>query len=676
MQAWIKTSLAALLAGAALAGVVPTAGAQERDPTPEERAVLERADVALKAKDYAKLRAILAEPALANFARAHKVLGQLHAQGLGGPKDPVAARAEYRRAAELGDYMTMVSLAEELEREGTPASRSEARSWFTASITVASDSGYPTLANHPRAHLGRMAWNDGDFAGAVNQWSRAGGDPFASACLGAAYALGKGTAADPLLANYAFYQAAGRGPNEGIPCMEWAAQAGNVYAQYALALIYGDAQSKAYDAAKSIAYYRSAADAGHLRSAQDLAEIYDEGKGVARDPAAAYRYYGLVASNPASNDYTREAASARMGEMAFAGDGVAKNVAEAVRLMSKAEYGNHNYQLGLIYAGAGGYPVDMDKAVEAMGRVFDEKKAEARAWLKQQADAGNAKAQYAYASETQYDNAPDEDANGRELTYEQQEAIEKKIYDQAWRYYRSAARQNLLEAMFKLASDDSELPDAERLRLMRAAVDRGYVPAMLEMARWNFLGWHGFARSEANERAWLDRAAATGDPRALASAGETYVLRGAIGTNYMGSDPAKIAEVRAKYRLGMSFYERAHAAGYEGAAGVLADIYEREGGSLGLGNPQLAFKWRKLDVERSPDQKNRNKLSILYETGKGTPADPMRAWFWAKRAEDTSSIESLKRVATLWQRLTPAQQATAERAMITCELSNWQNCAI
>lgn len=671
MRRKLATRLSILLAAATLAAMPVTVTAQERDPTPEEKAVLTRADEALKRKDYVALRAILSEPGLANYARAHQILGQLHNQGLGGPKDPEAGRAEYRRAAELGDVRTMLSLAEELEREGTPASRAEAKSWFTS----AGNSAFSFYAGHARSHLGRMAWNDGDFPGAVNYWSRAGSDPFARACLGAAYALGKGTAADPLKASYEFYKIAGQGPSEGLPCMEWAAAAGNVHAQFALGTVYGDAKSKAFNAAKAFDWYRKAASGGHGRAALMLAQKLDKGDGVPRNAAEAYRHYALAANNASLDNYDREKAFVRMGEMALAGDGVAKNVAEAVRFLSKSEYGNHNYQLGLIYAGAEGWPRDMAKAVDVMGKVFEEKEPQANAWLKQQADAGNALAQYTYASEIRYDSAPDKDAAGRELTYEQRKAIEQKTYAQAQDYYRRAARQNLPQAMFKVADSGTDLPAAERLRLMRAAADRGYVPAMLEMARWSFLGWHGLAKDPAMERTWLDRAAATGNADAMMSAGGTYHTRGAIGTNYMSGNPAKIAEVQQYYRLAASYYERAHAAGSKSAADSLVDIYDNTS-IPGVGNPQLEFKWRKIAVERKPDEKGMTALSKLYETGRGTPVDLMRAWFWGKSAMRYGTSKDAARVDALWNRLTAAQRATAQRAVMTCEMTSYQTCTI
>lgn len=671
MRRNLATRLSFVLAAATLAALPVTVTAQERQPTAEEKAALKRADEALQRKDYVALRAILSEPGLTNFARAHQILGQLHSQGLGGPKDPAASRAAFRRAAELGDVQTMLSLAETLEREGTPASRAEAKSWFTS----AGNSAMAFYSGHARSHLGRMAWNDGDFPGAVGYWSRAGNDPFGRACLGAAYALGKGTAADPLKANYAFYKIAGQGPSEGLPCMEWAAAAGNVYAQHALGTVYGDAKSKAYNAAKAFDWYRKAANGGHGWAALELAKKLDKGEGVPRNAAEAYRYYNLAANSASLDKYVRENAFVRMGEMALAGDGVARNVADTVRFMSKAEYGNHNYQLALIYAGAEGWPRDMTKAVEAMGKVLDKKEPQANAWLKQQADAGNALAQYAYASETQYDSAPDKDAAGRELTYEQRKAIEQKTYAQAQDYFRRAARQNLPQAMFKVADGGTDLPDAERLRLMRAAADRGYVPAMLEMARWHFLGWRGLAKDPAMERTWLDRAAATGNPGALMSAGGTYHTRGAIGTNYMAGNPAKIAEVQQYYRLAASYYERAHAAGSESAANSLVDIYDNTS-IPGVGNPQLEFKWRKIAVERQASQEGMTALSKLYETGRGTPVDLMRAWFWAKSAMRYGTSKDGARVDVLWNRLTAAQRATAERAVMTCELTSYQTCTI
>lgn len=84
--------LAGILTAAWLASAAVPGTAQDRQPTPTEKAALERADAALKIKDYVTVRTVLAGAELAQFPRAHSTLYQLYMQGLGGPKDEVAAR--------------------------------------------------------------------------------------------------------------------------------------------------------------------------------------------------------------------------------------------------------------------------------------------------------------------------------------------------------------------------------------------------------------------------------------------------------------------------------------------------------------------------------------------------------------------------------------------------------
>ncbi len=648
-----------LLAAALLVGTPSSAIAQDREPTPIEKLALDKADAALKVKDYTTVRAVLAGPDLAQFPRAHSLLHQLYIQGLGGPKDEIAARSSLRRAAELGDQMSMLRIGEELERAGQPAARAEAKSWFTAASNLGID--------HARAHLGRMQWEDGDRAAAVGNWSRGVTDPFARSCLGLAYAAGEGTKAEALIADYQFFKLSGSKPSEGAACVEMAAQLGNSWAQYVAGLWYADKGSKAYDAAKAAKLLGSASEQRHVYAAAKLAEMLDKGDGVPRDANWAFTHY-LRAANGGEDRYY-----ARLGDMALAGDGVPRSVSEAVMYYSKDGFGEHQYKLGLIYAGGEGWPRDMTKAVEAMKNVFgDKEEAMARAWLKQQADAGNAHAQYAYAQDIEYENV-DTDAQGRNLSYKQSEVAEAKSRDQAYANYKRAAKQNLPEAMYAVASKSMGLSDAETVRMMRGAADLGYGFAMVEMARWHFLGWYGLPRDPAAVRAWHEKAERTGDEFVLASLAQYYHTNAALSTNELARDPSQLLRVRQLYAQTIGYYEAAQRGGYESAAGQLASIYASN--VSGVGNPQLEFKWRKAALGEKPSEDEMVALSKMYEAGRGTPVDLLKAWFWAKSAQRYGLNKDL-RVVKLWERLTPDQQVAGERLIMTCELTRYRTCTV
>jgi TPR repeat protein len=63
---------------------------------------------------------------------AVRMLGYLHGEGLGVPKDDAAAAAFYRRAAELGDAFAQFNLAAMLDQGlgGLPRDEEAARMWF------------------------------------------------------------------------------------------------------------------------------------------------------------------------------------------------------------------------------------------------------------------------------------------------------------------------------------------------------------------------------------------------------------------------------------------------------------------------------------------------------------------------------------------------------------------
>lgn len=199
-------------------------------------------------------------------------------------------------------------------------------------------------------------------------------------------------------------------------------------------------------------------------------------------------------------------AAVRAGAMALAGEGTARNVAQGIALMSRDKYRPHHYQLGLLYAGGQGVPRDMKKAVLAMRRTFGDREGPlAEAWLKRQADAGNADAQIAYAEELRSTQI-EREQSGRTLTDAQLEAAEAARARTVWLYTERAAQQGQPEAMRKMAGK-SGLSDAEKLRWLRRAVDAGSGWAMLEMSSGYGLGWYGLPKDRAAAERLQDRAA-------------------------------------------------------------------------------------------------------------------------------------------------------------------------
>lgn len=658
----VMRALSRLLVCATLVAVVPAAAfsdaaAQTRAPTAEEKAAIDRANTAIRAKDYATARTILTSPELAQSASAKIALFQIYTEGLGGPKDPAAASAALRRAAELGDSRAMYNLAIDLGAAGTPAALAEAKSWYIQ----AADLGL----YQARLQLGRMQWADGNHAAAVEQWKRIEKQPSAQMCLGMAQATGQGMPADMVAANHKFFKLFREPIRESIACVATAATAGSAEAQFLMGLWHANKGTPGFDAAKAIKQLTAAADQRHVRATAYLAELYDEGTLVPRDAKAAYSYYLQAAENDPLH-------YGRLGEMALKGDGTERNVANAVSYWLKDEYGVHNYQLGLIYAGAEGWPPDLPKAIAAMQIVDEEDDVpKALAWMRALADKGNAQAQLAFA-EMLDDYDADADPMGLGPK-DDPDAVEEKAEALAISYFRRAAQQKLPAAMYALTQND-DLSDAEEVRLLRAAAGADYAPAMLELAEKHMMGWSGLAKDDVAKRAWEERAARTGDPYTLRNLGAQYVMAGAISTNFIGREAGAEERTVAYYRLAARYYEAAFAAGSTSAAAPLALLYDQPRRPA-LDNPALAFKWAQEAMKHDPSGETMRVLSVLYEKGRGTAPDPLKAWFW-QRVAHGDDTKANPRLDTLWQKLSPGLRANGERAMMVCEMKRWKGCSI
>ncbi len=112
-----------------LFALVPAAGAD-----------LDRGIEAYNSGDYATALREFQTRAEAGDDQAQLLLGLMHDNGLGTPKDPVRAYGWYRKAAESGNPRAQFNIAEMLSAgQGVAPDRDEALRWYAR----AADNGYP-----------------------------------------------------------------------------------------------------------------------------------------------------------------------------------------------------------------------------------------------------------------------------------------------------------------------------------------------------------------------------------------------------------------------------------------------------------------------------------------------------------------------------------------------------
>jgi len=130
-------------------------------------------------------------------------------------------------------------------------------------------------------NVGANAYNDGDYATAIENWRPLAdqGDALAQTYLGEMYKDGEGVEKDY---------------NEAASLFRQAANQGNARAQNFLGVLYyrGDGVPKDY--AKAFHWFRKSAEGGFALGQNNLAEMYRDGEGVDRDDKEAARWFRMA----------------------------------------------------------------------------------------------------------------------------------------------------------------------------------------------------------------------------------------------------------------------------------------------------------------------------------------------------------------------------------------------
>ena len=131
---------------------------------------------------------------------------------------------------------------------------------------------------------GYEAYNDGDYATALNEWKPIAeqGYAFAQYNLGIMYEYGNGVPKD-----YA----------EAVKWYRLSAEQGYAIGQYSLGLMYSNGYGVLKDKPEAVKLWRLSAEQGYAYAQGMLGIIYELGEGVLKDNIIAHMWYNIASGN-------------------------------------------------------------------------------------------------------------------------------------------------------------------------------------------------------------------------------------------------------------------------------------------------------------------------------------------------------------------------------------------
>ena len=131
---------------------------------------------------------------------------------------------------------------------------------------------------------GYEAYNDGDYATALQEWKPLAeqGYAFAQYNLGIMYEYGNGVAKD-----YA----------EAVKWYRLSAEQGYAISQYSLGLMYSNGYGVLKDKAEAVKWWRLSAEQGYVYAQGMLGIMYELGEGVLKDDITAHMWYNIASGN-------------------------------------------------------------------------------------------------------------------------------------------------------------------------------------------------------------------------------------------------------------------------------------------------------------------------------------------------------------------------------------------
>ena len=131
---------------------------------------------------------------------------------------------------------------------------------------------------------GYEAYNDGDYATALQEWKPLAeqGYAFAQYNLGILYEYGNGV------------------PKDYVEAVKWyrlSAEQGYAISQYSLGLMYSNGYGVLKDKAEAVKWWRLSAEQGYVYAQGMLGIMYELGEGVLKDDITAHMWYNIASGN-------------------------------------------------------------------------------------------------------------------------------------------------------------------------------------------------------------------------------------------------------------------------------------------------------------------------------------------------------------------------------------------
>ena len=289
---------------------------------------------------------------------AMRALAILHYRGWGGlEQDRVAALKLYQQAADAGDALALVEVADQLwDGKGTRRQRIKAKALYREALPMlmglgeAGDRQAQFIAGNLLAGI-RMG--DRDFEESI-KWQHPGADagyPPAQFLIGARHQKGHGVPKNDAIAMDWYNQAAAQGHPGAINNVGWmhgngraggvpdgakaaamylrAAERGNSVSQNNIAMrLFGGADI-AMDKEKAFIWHKRSAENDYGRGQYYLATRYDTGEGTDPDLEKAVYWYKRAAENDEINS------QAKLAQMYRDGRGVKRDLRESLNWLAR-----------------------------------------------------------------------------------------------------------------------------------------------------------------------------------------------------------------------------------------------------------------------------------------------------------------------------------------------------
>ena len=319
----------------------------------------------------------LEDAAKSGDAKAALQLATMYNFGIGVSANGDTANALYIKAAELGSAEAMYILGIRCRAESNQrasectrllekaANPGNARAMYLLAATLKSGPAADTTISATIAdEFVKGLDAEQQAAARLNRQAADLGHARAAFDLGSAYLRGEGVE---------------KNPAEAVAYFRKAAALGHVPAMRRLAELYRSGEGAvAPDAGQAVQFYQKAASLGDGEAIIELALMYRHGQyGLAKDSAQALRLFRSAASLPRTAwgyEYAAGTALAELASMYANGEGVTKDIAEAIQLCREgADLGNAAalYELSGMYERGEGVERNVEHAAKLVVMALD-----------------------------------------------------------------------------------------------------------------------------------------------------------------------------------------------------------------------------------------------------------------------------------------------------------------